>query len=344
MTQRSSSITIRDVAREAGVSVATVSRYLNHTTTISPAAAERLEKVMVELSYVPHAAARHLASRKTRIIGLLLTNMHNDFFGPLLSGIETIVRKKDYNLIVATYRHTVDKDGDRAPIGIHNSDGLLVFADSLDDQQLRQLCENKFPMVLIHRTPPAGLEIPYVTVENRDATRRLMDHLIEVHGRRHIIFMHGPADQEDSRWREAGYRASLEAHGMVYDPDLTLRGDFERDIAEASMRGFLKMGHPEFDAVFAGDDDAAIGALMALKEAGYRVPEDVSLVGFDDQKLSAFLNPPLTTVRAPTELVGRVASENIFALLEGSVVDPVTLLSTDVILRHSCGCLDVRVQ
>jgi len=344
MTQKSSSITIREVAREAGVSVATVSRYINHNASISPAVAERLEKVMMELNYVPHAAARNLASRKTRVIGLLLTNMHNDFFGPLLSGIETVVRMMGYNLIVATYRHDLDGDGDRIPIGVHNSDGLLVFADSLDDHQLRHLYEKKFPVVLIHRTPPSDLAIPYVTVENRDATRRLIDHLIEVHGRCNIVFMHGPSNQEDSRWREAGYRASLDAHGLAFDSNLILRGDFERDIAETSMRAFLKSDHPDFDAVFAGDDDAAIGALIALKEAGCRVPDDVSVVGFDDQKLSAFLDPPLTTVRAPTELVGRVAGENIFALLQGSSVDPVTLLSTNVILRHSCGCSEVSVQ
>ena len=344
MTQKSSSITIREVARKAGVSVATVSRYLNHNASISPAVAERLEKVMNELNYVPHAAARHLASRKTRVIGLLLTNMHNDFFGPLLSGVEMIVRMMGYDLIVATYRHDLDEAGGHTPIGAHNSDGLLVFADSLDDQQLRQLYEKKFPIVLIHRTPPADLPIPYVTVENRDATRRLIDHLIEVHGRCSIVFMHGPANQEDSRWREAGYRASLVAHGLAFDPNLIIRGDFERDIAETSMRAFLKSDHPDFDAVFTGDDDAAIGALIALKEAGYQVPDDISVVGFDDQESSAFLDPPLTTIRAPTELVGRVAGENIFALLQGSSVDPVTLLSTDVIIRHSCGCSEVSVQ
>ena len=125
MTKRSSSITIRDVAQKARVSVATVSRYINQNAAISPAVAERLKKVMRELNYVPHAAARHLASRKTRVIGLLLTNMHNDFFGPLLSGIETVVRQKGYNLIVATYNHNTDGDGDRNPIGVHNSDGLL---------------------------------------------------------------------------------------------------------------------------------------------------------------------------------------------------------------------------
>ena len=344
MTQRSSSITIRDVARKAGVSVATVSRYINQNAAISPAVAKRLEKVMIELNYVPHAAARHLASRKTRIIGLLLTNMHNDFFGPLLSGIETVVRMKGYNLIVATYRRDTNGHNENNPIGVHNSDGLLVFADSLDDDQLRDFYEKKFPIVLIHRTPPVNLPIPYVTVENRDATRRLIDHLVNVHGRRNILFMQGPDHQEDSRWREAGYRASLMAHNINFDTRLILRGDFERDIAETAIREFVRSDHPHFDAVFAGDDDAAIGAMIALKEAGYRIPEDVSLVGFDDQKLSAFLNPSLTTVRAPTELVGKVAGENIFALLEGSPVDPVTLLSTEVIVRRSCGCLDIGLQ
>ena len=344
MTKRSSSITIRDVAQKADVSVATVSRYINQNAAISPAVVERIEKVMLELNYVPHAAARHLASRKTRVIGLLLTNMHNDFFGPLLSGIETVVRKKGYNLIVATYNHITDGDSDQTPIGIHNSDGLLAFANSLSDNQLRKFYEKKFPIVLIHRTPPADLPIPYVTVENRDATRRLTDHLIEVHGRRNIMFMQGPDDQEDSRWREAGFHASLQAHDLEIDPHLVLQGGFERDIAESAMREFITSDHPDFDAVFAGDDDAAIGALIALKDAGIRVPEEVSVAGFDDQKSSSFLNPPLTTVRAPTELVGKAAGENIFALLEGSPVDPVTLLPTDIIFRHSCGCPDASLK
>ena len=155
--------------------------------------------------------------------------------------------------------------------------------------------------------------------------------------------MKGPDHQEDSRWREAGFRASLRAHDLAFDSRLLLQGGFERDIAEAAMRAFIKSDHPHFDAVFAGDDDAAIGALIALKDAGYRVPEEVSVAGFDDQKSSAFLNPPLTTVRAPTELVGSVAGENIFALLEGLPVDPATLLTTDIIFRQSCGCKDLNL-
>ena len=114
MTRRSSSVTIRDVARQAGVSVATVSRYINQNAPVSPEVGERLDQVMTELRYVPHAAARHLASRKTRVIGLLLNNLHNDFFVPLLNGVEAVVRQKGYNLIVATY-HANSRDALAAP-------------------------------------------------------------------------------------------------------------------------------------------------------------------------------------------------------------------------------------
>ncbi len=132
MTKKSSSVTIRDVARQAGVSVATVSRYINHNAPVSPEVAERLDNVVAELNYLPHAAARHLATRKARVVGLLLTNMTNDFFAPLLNGIESVVSQHGYNLLVATHRSALNNDF-QPPIGPHNTDGLLVFADSLKD-------------------------------------------------------------------------------------------------------------------------------------------------------------------------------------------------------------------
>src|SRR6266508_3385233 len=162
MTRRSSSVTIRDVARQAGVSVATVSRYINRNAPVSTDVAERLNQVMMELRYVPHAAARHLASRKTRVIGLLLNNLHNDFFVPLLNGVEAVIRKKGYNLIVATY-HANSRNTVPPPIGPHNTDGLLVFSDGLVDEDLASWNTKGFPMVLVHRTPPPQVPIPSVT-------------------------------------------------------------------------------------------------------------------------------------------------------------------------------------
>ena len=338
MSRRSSSVTIRDVARKANVSVATVSRYINRNAPVSPEAAGRLDKVMIELRYVPHAAARHLASRKTRVIGLLLNNLHNDFFVPLLNGIEAVVRSKDYNLIVATY-HASSRNKTPPPIGPHNTDGLLVFSDGLVDDDLANLNASGFPMVLVHRTPPPSLKIPSVTVENVEITHKLVEHLIQVHGKRRIMYLRGPVNQEDSLRRETGYKSALAANGIPFDEDLILNGEFERDIAYQVLHDFLGNGRRvAFDAIFAGDDDAAIGVLKALHEHDCKVPEDIAVIGFDDLGFASFLNPPLTTVRAPTESVGRIATERLFGLLENQPSDEVMILPTEIIFRRSCGC------
>lgn len=338
MTRRSSSVTIRDVARQAGVSVATVSRFINRNAPVSSEVAERLNQVMTKLRYVPHAAARNLASRKTWVIGLLLNNLHNDFFVPLLNGVEAVVRKKEYNLIVATY-HGNSRDTMPPPIGPHNTDGLLVFSDGLVDEDLALLHASGFPMVLVHRASPAGLELPSVTVENIEISHKLVEHLIQVHGKRRILFMRGPLHQEDSIWREMGYKSALAANDIPFDEKLVLNGEFERDIAFQVLNDFLSNGkHVAFDSVFTGDDDAAIGVLKALHAHQYHIPEDVAVVGFDDLGFAQFLNPPLTTVRAPTESVGRIATERLFEILENQPSNGAVILPTEIIYRRSCGC------
>jgi DNA-binding LacI/PurR family transcriptional regulator len=338
MTKRTASITIRDIAREAGVSVATVSRYLNQNAFVSPDLSKRIQQVMDQLDYVPQATARHLAMRKKNTIGLLVPNMHNNFFAALLAGIEGEVSKRNYNLLVATCR-TNQRSGYEFPLGSHNTDGLLVFADSLSDKHIAQMYERQLPIVLIHKTPSDSLDIPTVTIENKAATRKLINHLIEVHNRKRILLVRGSEYQEDSYWREVGFKEALDQHGIVFDEALAIRGSFEREIAYASMKTFLEdPNHPEFDAIFTGDDDAAVGIYDALKEYCIRIPEDISVVGFDDSQISPFLTPPLTTVMAPTEEVGRSAAEQLFCLLDGNNPVSVTLHTTEIVLRSSCGC------
>src|SRR5215510_6828185 len=338
MSRRSYSVTIRDVARKAGVSVATVSRYINRNATVSPEVSDRLRTVMTELKYVPHAAARHLASRKTRVVGLLLNNLHNDFFVPLLNGVEEVVRKKGYNLLIATH-HANIRSETPPPIGPHNTDGMLVFSDGLMDEDLVNLNSVGFPMVLVHRTPPPAITLPSVTVENVEITKKLVEHLILVHHKRRILFLRGPLRQEDSARREAGYKSALESNNIPFDENLVLNGEFEREIAFQSMNEFLGNGkRVEFDAVFTGDDDAAIGVLRSLQNHGYTVPKDIAVIGFDDLGFASFLNPPLTTVRAPTEAVGKIATERLFGLLENQPSDEVVMLPTEIIFRRSCGC------
>lgn len=153
------------------------------------------------------------------------------------------------------------------------------------------------------------------------------------------MLLRGPIHQEDSYWRESGYKSALKANGIPFDERLVLNGDFERSTAYKALIEFIATEKQvPFDAIFTGDDDAAIGVLTALRENGYRVPEDVSVVGFDDLGFSAFLSPPLTTVSAPTETVGRIATEQLFSLFDKQSPKGVTLLPTELITRRSCGC------
>jgi DNA-binding LacI/PurR family transcriptional regulator len=226
------------------------------------------------------------------------------------------------------------------PLGPHNTDGLLIFTNTLDEEGLTRCSELGLPVVLIHQSTPAPLALPCVTVENKAASRKIVDHLIELHGRRRIVYLRGPQGNEDSFWRESGYHEALQAHGLAVDPALIAQGEFERTVAEASIRALLAAG-VEFDAVYTGDDEAAVGVLSALRTSGRRVPEEVSVVGFDDQRMSAFLTPPLTTVRAPTERVGYEAALQLIKLIRTGQADPLTLLPTEMIIRHSCGCTPI---
>jgi len=334
----SSSITIRDVARQAGVSVAKVSRYTNDTARVSEPVSKRIGEVLTRLRYRPHAAARQLATQNMMAIGLLLNNVYNDFFGPLLYGIEELVQQHGYNLLVATDQPERRK-GSYPALGTHNVDGLLVFVDSLSISELRDFHSQHLPMVLIHRSSPEDLDIPSVTVENKAASYQIIEHLITQHGRRRIVFMQGKADQEDSCWREVGYREALEAHGIKFDPSLVMPGDFERDVAYLTMSDFLsRPDRKSFDAVFTGDDSAAIGVMEALEQSSLRIPQDISVVGFNDSQHSAVLSPPLTTIKAPTHEVGRIAAKHLFNLINNYPVDTITLLPTEIIIRQSCGC------
>ena len=147
-------------------------------------------------------------------------------------------------MIIATY-HANIRNETPPPIGPHNTDGMLVFSDGLVDEDLESFNATGFPMVLVHRTPPASLPIPSVTVENVEITKKLVEHLIREHGRRRIVFLRGPVHQEDSVRRETGYKLALEANGIPFDENLVLSGEFERDIAYVVMNEFLNNGRSE---------------------------------------------------------------------------------------------------
>jgi len=329
--------TIADVAKLANVSIATVSRVVNASTPVIPDTAERVHAAIRELNYVPKAAARVLASRKTHTLGLLLPEISGDFFPPLLRGIETAATEAGYALLIQTT--FASQESPRVPrLGEHNTDGLLIFSRGLPPKELERLHRVGMPVVLLHQTAPAGVGIPTVTVENKNGALLAVEHLIQKHHRTRIAFLRGPEGSEDSGWRERGYLLAHERAGLEVDPALITRGGFSRDGACDAIRALIRQG-VAFDAIFSGDDDSASGALTALREAGMRVPIDVSLIGFDDVPFSTHLSPALTTVRAPTEQVGREAVRQLLAVIRGETIEPlVTLLPTQLITRLSCGC------
>jgi len=328
--------TIADVAQRAGVSIATVSRVVNGTATVDTETAERVRSAIIGLNYVPHAAARTLANRRTDTIGLLLPEISGAFFQPMLRGVEAGVSEAGFHLLIHTTQ-AHPENAPRRPLGEHNTDGLLVFTESLDAKELTRLYNIKFPVILLHQAPPDSLNIPVVTIENQTGAQKIVEHLIDTHKCRRIVFLQGPEGHEDSTWREKGYRLALDSFGIPFDPSLILRGDFDRNVARASVEKLLKDG-VEFDAVFTGDDESAIGVLLALRQAGRRVPEEVAIVGFDDSLFANTLLPPLTTVHAPTEQVGIQAVRQLVRVIQGEEVESRMVLSTELTIRQSCGC------
>jgi DNA-binding LacI/PurR family transcriptional regulator len=337
-TRKVQRATITDVARLAGVSISTVSRVLNDTAPVASDTVERVRDAVQKLNFTPHAAARTLAVRKTDVIGLLLPEIGSSFFIPTLRGIESAVREAGFDLFIFAGNPGANRRRDwHQPLGDHNTDGLLVFANQMESRELGVLYQRGFPVVLLHRSSPLGANIPSVRVDNRAGMRKLMEHLIAHHGCRRIVFLRGGDGNEDSFEREAAYRETLEAHGIPFAQELVESANFTEHGGEAAVQRLLAAG-VQFDAIFAGDDEAAAGALMALRRAGVRVPQEVCLAGFDDVPIARHLNPPLTTVRVPIETASYLAARQLVRMIRNDEADISTVLPVELVVRESCGC------
>ena len=328
--------TISDVAKLAGVSIATVSRVVNGTAPVAEETVQRVRDAIATLGYTPHAAARKLAGRETGTLGVLLPEVAAEFFFPLVRGIAEEVRNAGYDLLI----HVASSGQESSlstPLGEHNTDGLLIFTGRLNDEEITRLYNSGCPLVLLYRSPPDNLPIPYVMFENKKGARDLIDHVITVHGRRRIAFLRGPEGNEDSEWRERGYREALEKNGIPFDADLVGMGGFDADIARETVESWLIDGL-DFDAIFAGDDEAAMGVMAALRHAGKKVPDEVAVLGFDDINSAKLMAPPLTTVRAPIEAAAAGAAQALLAQINGEEPPYQLRYPTEVIIRQSCGC------
>ncbi len=335
--ERTNNATIEDVARHAGVSTATVSRLLNGKGNVAETTAVRIYHAIEQLNYVAHAAARGLARQKNYTIGVIVPDTSTYFLVSLLRGINETLEDTAYStLIFVTNNPLSIKSGQPLPLGEHNTDGIIVFNRLVNDETLRLLERRGFPVVLLFRQPPANSYLPCINFENYQAAYDLVTHLIHNSGRRRIAFLRGQVSSSDSQLREDAYRQALQDHGLSCDENMIGRGDFRVQTAEQVVQGWLHNGLG-MDAIFAADDNMAMGAFNALRQAGKRIPEDVALVGFNDDLPSRYLSPPLTTIHAPAVEVGYTAVSTLMAQIDQRPIPHNIVLGTRLVIRESCG-------
>ena len=339
----SSSLTLEEIAKLAGVSRSTVSRVINDHPNVRAPVRERVWQVIRETGYQPHAAARSLVTRRTRIVGVIipeaLTTLFTDpFFPHLLCGITQACNSRGYQLMLSLFNGPAGpEEMYRRAIGGGHLDGVVVASTRLDDPLIGRLMDDGVPFVMVGRHPDE--RVRYIDIDSVAAARMAVDHLARL-GHRRIGTITGPLNMPASADRLDGYRRAMAAHRLPVDDDLIVEGDFTEASGVAAARRLLAAAAT---AIFAANDSMAVGALKVVREGGLQVPKDVALVGFDDLPIAASIQPALTTVRQPIEQMGSMAADLLLSLLESPPEErppaQKLILPTKLVVRESCGAL-----
>ena len=302
--------TIRDVARRAEVSVASVSRVLNRLTNVSEDTRARVAAAIDELGYVPHAGARSLSLARTGAIGVVLPNLHGEFFSEFVRGMDGLATERGYLLLLSNM-HAQSGTAEAVLKAMRGRvDGLIVMAPHLEDQEFATALPRGTPAVLVNtRAEVPGR--PAIRLDNAAGARAVAEHFIAI-GRRRIVHISGPVGNIDAEERAEAFRQALDRKPGV--ESLVVQGDFYEQSGRAAVAALVDSVQ-KFDAIFAGNDMMAIGALEALRERGFKVPDDVAVAGFDDVPLASHLG--LTTVRVRIAELGERAIERLIRKLEG---------------------------
>lgn len=327
---RNALATIRDVAARAGVSVATVSRELNGIGPMREATSKRVQAAVRALKYVPHAAARSLSMRRTHTLGVLLPEVHGEFFSEVIRGIDVAARGRGYHILVSG-SHSDAEEMSAMLLALRGRvDGLIVMSPDLGLGPISRALAPDTPVALLNCAASGRRTI---RIDNYNGARGMTGHLLSL-GHRRIAFITGPARNADAAERLRGYRETLGSQNAPIEID----GDFTEDSGYRGVPSILDMA-PRPTAIFAANDAMAIGALLALREAHVRVPEDMALAGFDDIPMARYLTPPLTTVRVETAEMGRRAVDYLVNTLEtgGNGSRKHDLIATTLVVRESCG-------
>lgn len=304
--------TIRDVARRAAVSVASVSRALNGAANVHPDTRARILAAADELGYVPHAGARSLSLARTHAIGVVLPDLHGEFFSEMIRGLDREASVRGYHLLLSN----IQPDRDHAVQALRamrgRVDGLVIMAPHVDPAALASMLPASLPIVMINTHAASGGAM--LRVDNRAGAEAMMHHLAQI-GRRRIVHIAGPASNSDARQRLEGCKSALPSHVNLR----VVEGDFTESSGAEAIKQLLA-SDADFDAVFAANDMMALGALQALRSAGRRVPEDVAVAGFDDVPLARYLS--LTTIRVHMADIGARAAARLIETLGTPAGEP----------------------
>lgn len=340
--------TIREIAELCGVSVATVSRVFNRPLTVSREKREVVERVARELDYRPNESARALASRKSGLIGLVWDTDHrrpgwrHPYLQELLIGLKTALSAHGYHLLMlatsgsAALRAVGASLAD--PVAYvnmtrrHHLGGLVLIDSGKDGPAFTAFAQSGLPCVAVD-VAVAGDRATYVTSDNAGGAREAVRHLVAA-GHRRIATITGPVANAPAAERLAGFHEAMAEAGLAVPDDHVVTGDFHRGSGQEAMRRLIALPAPP-TAVFCASDEMAVGALLAARHAGLRVPEDVALVGFDDIELAALVDPPLTTLAQDKAGIGAAAAHAVLTMVHNGQTPPPAVLPTRLVVRAS---------
>ena len=328
-------VTIKDVAREAKVSVATVSRVLNDSGPVSEDTRRLIHEVAGRMRYVPHSGARSLITSRTDTIGVLLPDLYGEFFSEVIRGMDETAQRNGYHLLIS--RSYADKDGIETAMRAMRGrvDGVVTMSPDLDAESFLNV-PSTIPIVLLCSVS-RGNEVDSLTIQNCRGAREMVSDLV---GRGHtrIAIIKGSPRNYDAAERLRGYKMALREAGIAPDPDLELEGGFTEMGGYAATMELLALEERP-TAIFAANDSMAIGALSALRESGVRVPDEMSVAGFDDIPLARFMDPPLSSVHVPIRELGARAVEILLHGITHKNDHPRRRerVSTELVIRRSTG-------
>jgi LacI family transcriptional regulator len=327
--------TISDIAAEANVSPATVSRVLNETTPVAPEKRAAVLAAVERLNFRPNLHARSLASGRTMAIGIVTQSVASQFYGELTYGIERGLADSDYHPIITSGNWQLDDEHTAlAMFSERQVDGLIVLGGSGNDEELHML-NQRTPVIAVGRRI-VGLEDRRLDVGNQQGAYRAVRHLIEL-GHRSIAHITGVTSHPDAQERRLGYEQALQEAGIQLDERLIAEGSFIEQSGLLALEALVSRG-VSFSAIFAANDQMAYGARLGLYRRGLRVPDDISLVGFDDLPTSAYTTPPLTTVNQHMREQGQAAARAMLQVLQGGAID-LPLIPAELVVRESTARL-----